>query len=115
MDLDIIIGEELTAVEFVQDYLQLRFGDPLLALFAWPHIADADFVSIAHGEPGYRDALCSVIGEDVSATTFNEGSELTIEFENGTVIALSLREEDLATPEAGHFRPSPDSHELYEF
>jgi len=68
-------------VEFVQDYLQLRFGDPLLALFAWPHIADADFVSIAHGEPGYRDALCSVIGEDVSATTFNEGSELTIEFE----------------------------------
>lgn len=103
MSIETLHEQELTAVEFVEDFLQLRFGDALLTLYVWPDVADADGIAIAFGEPGYRDALCSVISEDVTAAELNEGRSLTIEFENGTVIALSLREEDLATPEAGSF------------
>ena len=64
MDVSAIIGEELVAVEFVQDYLQLRFAAPLFTLYAWPHVLFPDF-SVAYGEPEYRNALCAQIGEKV--------------------------------------------------
>ena len=104
MSLDGLAGEHLTAVEFVEDFLQLRFGDALMILFVWPDVADADGISVGFGQPNYRDALCSAIGENVTEADLNEGRSLTIEFENGTVFALSLRAEDLDTPEVGSFR-----------
>ena len=58
MDISAIEGEELKSVEFVEDYLQLRFGEPLLRLYAWPHVLLPDF-PVAFGEPEYRNALCS--------------------------------------------------------
>ena len=96
-------GEELTAVEFVERFVQLRFDESLLRLYVWPDVADADGISIAFGEPGYRDALCSLIGETATAAALDPGRSLTIEFENGMLLAMSLREEDLDTPEAGSF------------
>ena len=63
----------------------------------------ADF-SVAFGEPEYRNALCAQIGEKVVQASLEEGDALTIEFENGTVFGLSLREEDLDAPEAGVIR-----------
>ena len=97
-----IEGQELTAVEFVTDYLRLRFDGPMLTLFAWPHILLAEF-SIAYGEPEYRNALCAQIGEMVAKASLEEMDALTVEFESGTVIALSLREEELSGPEAGSY------------
>ncbi len=100
-DLSLLHREELTAVEFVERFLQLRFGEVLLALYVWPDIADPDGISIAYGEPGYRDALCMLIGETVQAAELEPGRSLTAEFENGYVLALSLREEDVDTAESG--------------
>jgi hypothetical protein len=108
MDISAIEGQELTAVEFVGDYLRLRFGDspdsagPTLTLYAWPHVLLSDF-SVAFGEPEYRNALCAQIGEVVAKASLQEMEALTAEFESGTVIALSLREEELAGPEAGSY------------
>ncbi|MGD0648624.1 MAG: hypothetical protein ABR971_11580 [Acidobacteriaceae bacterium] len=102
MDISAIEGQELTAVEFVGDYLRLRFDGPMLTLYAWPHILLADF-SIAFGEPEYRNGLCAQIGEMVAKTALEELEALTVEFESGTVIALSLREEELDGPEAGSY------------
>jgi hypothetical protein len=114
VDISEIIGEELNAVEFVQDYLQLRFDTPLLTLYAWPHVLLSEF-SIAHGEPEYRNALCSLIGEKVEEAALEEGDSLTIKFENETVIALSLREEDLDGPEAGAYSPTGSVSDQMEF
>jgi hypothetical protein len=108
VDVSAIEGQELTAVEFVGDYLRLRFGDapggagPMLTLYAWPHVLLADF-SVAFGEPEYRNALCAQIGETVATARLEEMDSLTVEFESGTVLALSLREEDVDGPEAGSF------------
>jgi hypothetical protein len=102
VDLTSIVGEELVAVEFVQDYLQLRFDGPLLTLYAWPHLLLSEY-SIAFGEPEYRNSLCNLIGEKVEDATLEEGDSLTVKFENDVVIALSLREEDLDGPEAGRY------------
>ena len=102
MDISAIEGQELTAVEFVSDYLRLRFDGPMLTLYAWPHVLLSDF-SLGFGEPEYRNALCAQIGETVAKAALEEMESLTIELESGTVIALSLREEDLDGPEAGSY------------
>lgn len=103
MNIDSLSGDRLSSVEFVHEHVQLRFEEALLTLYVWPEIADAEGISIGFGQPSYRDALCSTIDEAVASADFNEGDALTIEFENGTVLALSLRDEDLDTPEVGSF------------
>ena len=50
MDISAIEGEELRTVAFVEDYLELRFGDPVLTLYAWPFVMHTEY-SVAIGEP----------------------------------------------------------------
>jgi hypothetical protein len=71
--------------------------------------------SIAYGEPEYRNALCSLIGEKVEQATLEEGDSLTLKFENDTVLALSLREEELDRPEAGAYSPTGSVADQMEF
>lgn len=114
MDISAIEGEELKSVEFVEDYLQLRFGAPLLRLYDWPHVLLPDF-SVAFGEPEYRNALCAQIGEAVTTAMLEEDDALTVEFANGIVFGLSLREEDVDGPVSGSYSPTGDEAETYEF
>ena len=114
MDISGIEGEELKAVEFVEDFLQLRFGEPLLTLYAWPHVLLPEF-SVAFGEPEYRNALCAQIGETVATAVLEEADALTIEFGNGVVFGVSLREEDLDGPESGSYSESGDETDAREF
>jgi hypothetical protein len=114
MDVSAIVGEELKAVEFVEDFLQLRFDGPLFTLYSWPHVLLTDF-SVAYGEPEYRNALCAQIGEKVVQASLEEGNALTIEFENGTVFGLSLREEDLDGTESGSYSATGDAADQEEF
>jgi len=114
MDVSAIIGEELKAVEFVEDFLQLRFDTPLLTLYAWPHVMLTDS-SIAYGEPEYRNALCAQIGEKVVQASLEEGDALTIEFEGGIVFGVSLREEDVDGPESGSYSETGDAADAQEF
>jgi hypothetical protein len=114
IDVSALEGEELTAVEFVLDYVQLRFNGPLLTLYGWPHVLLADF-SLGFGEPEYRNGLCAQIGETVAKASLEEDEALTIEFESGTVIALSLREEDMDGAEAGAYSASGAAEDQQEF
>ena len=114
MDISAIEGEELKSVEFVDDYLQLRFGEPLLKLYDWPHVLLTDF-SVAFGEPEYRNALCAQIGETVEKAMLEEDDALTVEFANGIVFALSLREEDGDSPELGSYSVTGDEADAQEF
>ncbi len=114
MDITAIEGRELTAVEFVLDYLQLRFDEPLVTLYDWPTLLLPDF-SLAHGEPEYRNGLCAQIGEQVEEALLEEGDSLTLKLANGTVIALSLREEDLTTSVAGAFSETGQPADAEEF
>ena len=118
MNITAIEGQELTTVEFVSDFLRLRFGDagagPMLTLYAWPHILLSDF-SLAFGEPEYRNALCAQIGETIAKAALEEFEALTLEFESGTVLALSLREEDLDGPEAGSYSEDGSGNNQEDF
>jgi hypothetical protein len=71
--------------------------------------------SVGYGEPEYRNALCAQLGEKVAQASLEEGDSLTIEFENGTVFGLSLREEDLDGPEAGSYSETGSTSDAQEF
>ena len=114
MDVSAIEGQELSAVEFVGDHLRLRFDEPLLTLYVWPTLLFEEF-SIAYGEPEYRNAICSLIGEVVAKVSLEELGALTVEFETGTVIALSLREEDMDAPVAGGYSADGSGLDEEEF
>ena len=114
MDVSALEGQELTAVEFVGDYLRLRFDGPLLTLYAWPHLLFPEF-SLGFGEPEYRNALCAQIGEMVAKASLEELDAMTIELESGTVIALSLREEELSGPQAGSYSEDGSGNGELEF
>jgi hypothetical protein len=114
MDVTALEGQELTAVEFVADYLRLRFDGPMVTMYAWPHLLFPEF-SLAFGEPEYRNGLCAQIGQIVAKASLEEFESLTIELENSTVIALSLREEDLSGPEAGSYSEDGSGLDEEEF
>ena len=114
MDISDIVGQELIAVEFVQDFVRLRFETPLFTLHEWPYVLLTDF-SVGYGEPEYRNALCAQIGEQVAKASLEEGESLTIEFESGVALGLSLREEDLDAPEAGNYSAAGDGSDEETF
>jgi hypothetical protein len=109
-----IIGEQLSSVEFVQDYIQLHFDGPTLTAFVWPVVSTNGKTTRA-GEHGYKDALCASIGRKVQSAQVVEGVEVLVEFEGGARISISLRPEDSAGPEAGYFSAGGVGDPLLEF
>ena len=97
-----IRGRPLTSVEFVLDYVQLRFDGPTLTAYIWPSLTLAE-KTVAWGQEGYRDALCARIGVKVADTSIVEGKNLTIYFDDGAVLRISLREQDYRSLEAVYF------------
>lgn len=114
MDVSAVIGAELKSVCFVEDYLELCFGDAKFILFAWPYVMLTEF-SVAYGEPEYRNALCAQIGEQVTEASLEEAGALTIELANGVVLGVSLREEDIDAPVSGNYSATGDVTEAEEF
>ncbi len=114
MEVDDLVGQELTAVEFVQDHLQLRFDGPVLTLYEWPEVFREEG-SYAYGEPEFRNVLCGLIGENVGAATLVEYEALEIQFESGSSIRTSLREEDVSGPETGSLSSGEVGDEMLTF
>jgi hypothetical protein len=106
--IEIIVGEQLSSIEFVQDYLQLRFDGPTLTTFVWPSLKFCDR-TLRFGELTYRDELCGRIGRIVSNASLRAGEALTVRFDDGVEISVSLKAVDRVGPEAGNFRESGDS------
>jgi hypothetical protein len=105
--LDRIIGEQLSSVEIVQDYVQLHFDGPTITAFVWPTI-NSGGNTMRFGDLGYRDELCGRIAHNVTAARIVKMVCLTVQFDDGVELNISLKSEDSTGPEAGHFRLSND-------
>jgi hypothetical protein len=92
-------NRRLSAVTFVQNYVQLEFDGLRLTAFLWP-ILKTGGAQKDVSTPGYRDLLCSHIGELVSNAYTVPGTKLVIEFEDGTMAEISLSPDDQVGPEA---------------
>ena len=98
---DELRGEVLSAVTFVQDYLQLAFDGPGISVFNPLTVATAEGAITSWG-PGFRDRLCGQIAKVVEGVEVREGEALVVRFADGSTITVSLRAEDYEGPEAIH-------------
>jgi hypothetical protein len=97
-----LVGFRLYSVQFVMDYVQLRFDGPtedmpVLNCDVMPAV-ESSTGEVIPGQLGYADALRALIPGEVVATSEATGSGLRIEFETAT-IALHPRFDDLTGPE----------------
>jgi hypothetical protein len=103
--LQVIVGEQLSAVTFVQDYVQLHFDGPCLTAFAPPVVMLGE-QTFHWGEPCFRDALCERIAQKVTAARVVSGADVSIRFEDGSIIQISLQHADAVCGEAVKFDAS---------
>jgi hypothetical protein len=100
--LSVLVGCQLGAVAFVQDYVQLHFDGPCLTAITHPRVRVGN-TWFAWRSPGYRDQLCERISRTVSTTSIMEGQEICVEFDDHACISVSLRTEDYRAAEAAMF------------
>jgi hypothetical protein len=103
-----IIGRRLSAVVFVEDYVQFHFEEPTTVLTAitMPTVTTSQHEFGQHAS-GYRDALCDLIDKRVRAASVIEGAELRLEMEDGAVLTVSLKPEEARGPESATFSRGP--------
>jgi hypothetical protein len=94
-----IEGEQLSAVTFVQDYLQLHFDGPTLTAVTRPIVITGD-ASFEFEGPGYRDQLCALIGQVVSRAYVRPADRLQIDFRDRASLIVSLKSEAYRAGEA---------------
>lgn len=94
-----IVGQDLSAVTFVRDYVQLQFDGPMMNVLT-PIVVRAGTLVSRQGGDGFRDALCGQISKTVVGARADEDDALTISFSDGSAVSISLKQEDYVGPEA---------------
>ena len=92
-------GEQLSAVTFVQGYLQLWFGGPGINVTNPLEVISGDQCLVSW-QPGFRDLLCGQIAKVVHSVEYLEGEALRIAFEDRSRLSISLKSDDYNSPEA---------------
>ncbi len=107
-----LVGQELTSLEFVMDYVQLHFDRQHLSIISPP-------VLVAEGcQHGWESReLCQLLREcirrRVVSTSVREGDRLTLCFDNGYELSVSLRPQDYVAPEAVEYTPDDLKGEMW--
>ena len=100
--LNTIVGEYLSSVEFVMDYVQLRFCGPCLTINA-PIVVTVMGTRFKQGSPCYRGRLCERIGQTVQRAFTVDDEKIIIEFRDHSEVEISLKPEERVSPEAAEF------------
>ncbi len=74
-------GEQLSSVEFVQDYVQLHFDGRTITAYVWPEVTFGE-EEFNFGQEGYRNKLCDLIGLEVKDLYYQEKDFLVMIFKN---------------------------------
>src|SRR5262245_47612437 len=101
--LESIIGEQLSAVSFVQDYVEFHFDGPVIRALTNP-VARTRGGRISFPDAGSRDALCGFVGRKVLSVNLVANEGLTIEFGVEEFINVPLDAASYRGPEALHFQ-----------
>jgi len=88
--LDVLVQQQMGAVIFVQDYLQLDFDGYRLTLNVWPKVL-LPVNTFGFNDSGYRDALCSLISKKIIAVS-ELATEIVLAFDEGQ-ISVDLSED----------------------
>lgn len=100
-----LIGEDISAVCFVCDYVEFHFNGATLRSLSNPMIL-IDGETFHFPERGSRDALCKVIGSRVRTLNLTENRSLILITTSGCEVTIPLNFASLRGPEAMNFLPS---------
>ena len=85
-----LVGEQLSSVEFVQDYVQLHFDGRTITVFIWPEIKIKNSI-FRFGEIEYRNMLCNLIGIELEDLFLQDKAFLVLQFKDEKgVICINL-------------------------
>ncbi len=95
-----IVGEQLSGVTFVMDYIQLQFNPPPTINVLTPVTVFSHGEFVRSGDDQFRNRLCEQITKIVRSVSVIPGDAVKIAFEDASVVAASLKESDYRGPEA---------------
>lgn len=99
-----VVGEQLSGVTFVMDYLQLQFNPPPIINAYTPVTVTTYGKSFVSGEDQFRNKLCEQIMKIVKSVVIKDEEAFIIVFEDGSTISISLKPLDYVGAEAVNFR-----------
>ncbi len=85
-----LIGDRLSSVTFVADYVQMHFDDHSFNFYNWPLIYEGQ-AAFTHEQDGYCQKLVSLIGKTIKAADEYLDVGLALEFEGGPLLSVPLR------------------------
>lgn len=100
-----LVGEQLSGVCFVQDYVELDFNGPILRSIADPLITGPS-QEMKFPQPGSRDALCALIGRKVTKAKIQVRENLNLDFGEGYTFSIPLDSDHAQNGESAHFLPA---------
>jgi hypothetical protein len=101
---DQLVGEDLSGIVFVRDYLQLQFNPPpQLNVYSRRVVVSSGDRSAAFGEEPFANLALTLIGKFVREVRVDEHC-FEIVFADESRIAISLRPEHYQGPEAVDFQ-----------
>jgi hypothetical protein len=101
---DQLVGEDLSGIVFVRDYLQLQFNPPpQINVYSRQVVVSIDGRSAKFGEEAFANLTLSLIGKFVREVRVDERS-FRILFVDASEIMISLRREHYQGPEAVDFQ-----------
>jgi hypothetical protein len=103
-ELSDLVGEEISAVCFVRDYVEFHFDGSVLRSLSNPS-AFVDGTEHRFPNPGSRDALCRMIGSTVRALKLQDHRALEVTTTDDCKLTIPLSAKNLGGPEAMHFVP----------
>jgi hypothetical protein len=102
---DQLVGENLSGIVFVCDYLQLQFNPPpQINVYSTRVVVSSKGKSAAFGEEPFANLAIGLIGHVVREVNVDAEQCFRIVFTEGAEIMISLRPEHYRGPEAVDFQ-----------
>ena len=98
--LERLVGRDVVAVNFMQNYVTIDFTGELTFTCYTPPVVTVSEQAFGLGISGYRDRLVELIGKAVQSVVERPQDELSIAFDGGDTVSVSLRLESFKGPEA---------------
>ncbi|HEX4074993.1 MAG TPA: hypothetical protein VHX49_06315 [Candidatus Acidoferrales bacterium] len=98
----VFVGENVAAVTFVMDYLQLQLSSGTLNFYHWPVVIVRE-KALRHGDVGYRDALCEFVTKKIRDADELLDEGLKLEFTEGSIAVPLKVGKDFRSPEIAEF------------
>ena len=89
LQLSALRGAQATALRFGPDFVEFEFGAESVRIFGGLEFRARGF-HISRAEAGWRDAVCSLIGDSVSEIDLTSQAVVNVVFKSGARLSIDI-------------------------